>query len=316
MDNFELQAAEHFPTEIMTATCEADGVTLRGKKAVVATYQDGRRRAFGPNSAKYRPSTVGEWNALHEAAVELGARPTFAHSWSDKILAVYEVGEEQSGIRSRLVLANSFGGTTPLCAGFWGFQPRCANTIGVSLKTSQMASIRHTKSMESKLVALQQAIAESIAEGKRIAAQYDSSCKSVIGPDEAQTILQRLFQYKKGGDTKSRKRTENLREAAIAASQMEENSEGQTLASLWNAATWLVGNKADGSKRTKGSAEPLDSLLFGTNSRRVNEIRQEVWKIQVEMADGSTEEMEALQAIELGVDAKTVARTMIEELVN
>jgi hypothetical protein len=91
---------------------------------------------------------------------------------------------------------------------------------------------------------------------------------------------------------------------------MEINRVGEkgNLATLWNAATYLVDRRGDGTKRGNVG---LESMLFGTRQARVQEIQT---MIEVILADGTIAAVEASKAVEMGVDSKLVGAKILEEM--
>ncbi len=75
--------------------------------------------------------------------------------------------------------------------------------------------------------------------------------------------------------TAERTKAENARQEALAAAMLPVNriGDGQNVATLWNAATYIVDRRTDGTARAPRSGESLDSLLFGQRGKRIEEVQ-------------------------------------------
>lgn len=283
--------------------------------AIVAQYRNAPDACLSVVGGRYRATTPDEWRDLVRAATAAGARPTGAFSLRDgtRSLATFEVGVA-NGLRTQLLIADSFVGSLGLTCGTTSVRVVCANTLSSSLSQDGkgMAKFRHTASLETKINVLSESIGEAITKGEKIRAVYQRAEQLRPTRSQAQVIFDALFPDAPDGSPKSTKTmAENARRDAMTAAALSVNNVGDSVATLWNAATYLVDRNANGSTRQVRSGDALDSMLFGCRSKRIEEIQT---IIEVVMRDGSIREMTAPQAVESGVDSRMVAKKILEEM--
>lgn len=286
-----------------------DGGLIAPVSAIVASYLQHSARVVGANGERYRATTPDEWRELVRAAVAAGAKPTGAFSLRDgsRVLATFEIGGG-GGIVDHLVLADSYDGTLRLTAGTSSVRVVCANTLKAAMQSDGegMARLRHTASLETKINVLADTIGESIASGRKVRDLYDRASRTVLRPEAARAAFDALFPAAPDdASQRAKTRAENERADARIAARRPENavSSAGNLASLWNAATWLVDREADGSTREcRGGADRLDSLLFGARSKRVAEIETVIERlVEVVRPDGTVEAVAVAEAVAQGV---------------
>lgn len=300
----------------MDALLTASGLTVPAKGAV-ATYRDNTEVCLGTASDRYRPTTPDQWRDLCRAAVAAGAKPTGAFSLRDgtRVLATFEVGVS-NGLRSNLLLVDSFDGTLSLHGGTTSVRVVCANTLAMAFDAdaSSMAKIRHTASLTEKAKKLEGAIAGAIKNGETVRSMYAAAEQKVLDKEAARKAFDALFPEAEKDATQAQKtKAENLRNDAMLAAAMPINKVGNkgTLATLWNAATYLVDRESDGSARKTRASSPLDTLLFGSRGERVREIQT---LIEVILKDGTVQTMTAPQAVDVGVDPRLVGKKVLEDM--
>jgi hypothetical protein len=282
-------------------------------KAVVGEYADGSRRALGMVGDRYTHTTPAGWRELCQAAVEAGARPTgaFALRGGARLLATFEVGQS-NGILTNLAIADAFDGSLRLTCGMTAMRFFCANQLASMLQGDEAsARIRHTSTLPEKIAALAKAIDAAVKEGCKIKELYHTAEARTVSRTDAEEILARLFPAP-AEPGREQTRALNLRADALRAAERAENQAGSTLATLWNAATWLVDRTVDGQARAaRGGADKLDSLLFGTRGKRVEEIRK---VIEVVLADGSLASKASIEAHAHGIDDTSIGRAMLTDM--
>jgi hypothetical protein len=267
----------------------AHGVRAEGFHAQVASYLSAEHpdRVVGINRERYRATTPEEWRDLLRAAVDAGGKPTGTFSLRDgtRVIATFEIGsDDEQGIKTNLLMADSYDGTSHLTVGFTGVRCVCANTVSVALREdgSGMAKLRHTASLEERVKILQASIAAAIKEGNAVNALFKKACDTVLMRTEARAAFDLLFPLALPVDGKEPTknavtRAENEREEAIKAALHPVNRVGDergNMGTLWNAATFLVDRTADGKARpVKGGGSSLDSMLFGTRGKRVASVQ-------------------------------------------
>jgi hypothetical protein len=285
--------------------------------AVVATYAGNKRIAHSAVGGKYTPLNPKEWRATIEAAVKAGARPAgaFALRGGTRVLATFEIpgGNGGTGIRNYLNLVDSLDGSIAFSAGGTSIRTVCANTLAASFSADGKgyAKVKHTASINDRSEYIRSAIEAHVKQGDEIAKLYREAKKTALDRDQAVAIINALFPAPEKGDSqKLATRKKNTRAEAAKAMHRPENNDGTNLATIWNAATWLVDRDADGNaKAARGDADKLDSLLFGQRNKRVNEIRN---IIQVIMADGSIRDMDAFEAHKSGVDVSQSGKSLLD----
>lgn len=313
-----------YPTSVkLESMVTASGLAVPGS-AVVATYADDSRIAHSAVGSRYTPLDPAEWRATIEAAVKAGAKPAgaFALRKGTRVLATFEIpgGNGGTGIRNYLNLVDSLDGTLHFMAGGTSVRTVCANTLAASMNADgkDYAKIRHTASINDRADVLRKAIEAHVKEGEAVANLYRDTVKAELSRPEALAIFDLLFPKAAEGDSKRlATRKENKRAEAAAAMRLPENNEGRSVATIWNAATWVVDRRLDGKKwvarEARGGADKLDSLLFGSRSKRVAQIRN---TIKVVMADGTVADMEATEAALHGVDTAQIGRAMLADMLD
>lgn len=89
------------------------------------------------------------------------------------------------------------------------------------------------------------------------------------------------------------------------------NNVGPTLATVWNAATYLVDREVNGTSRKTRGGSAIDSLLFGSRGDRVSEIQT---MIEVILRDGSIQSVPASEALAMGANPSSVGRSVLDEM--
>jgi hypothetical protein len=295
-------------------------LTTSGLKAradgVVGSFAGGDPdRCLGIVGSRYRATAVREWNELVEAACRAGAKPTgcFGLRGGSRIVATFQVGDA-NGLGTNLILADAFDGSLKLTCGTLAIRFACMNQM--SMVAREGVQLRHTASLEHKVKALADSIEESIETGKKVRDTFHAATDAVLSRDEANRAFDILFPEADEDVTPAVKtRANNVRDEARAAAALPINKVGPkgNLATLWNAATYLVDRNVNGTLREpRGGADLLDSMIFGTRATRVQQVQT---LIEVILADGTVRSMPATQAIETGVDPRLVGRAILDELV-
>ncbi len=293
-----------------------DGLEVPGA-AVVGRYRDGARIAYGAVGSRYRALEPSEWRATIEAAVRAGAKPAGAFSLrgGSRVLATFEIGQGE-GIRHYLNLIDSFDGSLAHSAGGSSVRVVCANTLAAAQHADghRAAKLRHTSSINDRSEALREAIEGHIQRGQEVSALYAEARRAELTRTEAEEVFALLFPEPDETDkpaTATRKI--NARRAAARAMRRPENAEGKTLATLWNAATWLVDRDERGqTRKIKGGGDMLDSMLFGSRGARIEEVRSIV---RVVLRDGTEADMEAPVAAAAGVSPDQIGRQLLADMI-
>lgn len=293
------------------------GLVCEDAHAVVGAYRNGFRKPLGVVGKRYRATTPTEWRDTCKAAILAGAKPTgaFALRGGSRVLATFEVAG--NGIKDQLLVCDAFDGSMQLACGLGCVKTVCANTLAMFFGQDGdgMARIRHTASLETKVKVLQDNIGVALAKGETIRNAFRTAERVLLDRDSAVAAFNALFPEAPKDATMAQKtRAENLRTEARRAAVLPINAVGNVrgnLATLWNAATYLVDRHADGTARATRSESALDSLLFGGRGDRVREIQT---VIEVILRDGKVQPMTAVQAIDAGVDMKQVGAKVLEDI--
>jgi Domain of unknown function (DUF932) len=292
----------------------AGGLVAPGR-AIVASYQSHPEACLSVVGDRYRATSTEEWRTLVKAATAAGARPTgsFALRGGSRVLATFEVGQS-NGLRTQLVLADAFDGSMRLTCGFSSIRVVCANTLSAAMSSDGqgMAQLRHTASLETKVNVLAESIATAVKSGDKVREAYHQAEATKLSRHQAENIFDKLFPCApEGADRAAVTKSENVRADGRRAMSRDENYAGCSLATLWNAATWLVDRTPSGQARPTRGGDPLDSLLFGSRGDRVSEIQTIV---ELVMRDGTVQSVPASEALKTGVDPLSVGRKVLEDM--
>lgn len=310
-----------WPTEVLYQDLRTvTGLSAKDHQAIVGRYIDHPDRVLGVVGGRYRATTPAEWQSLVHAACKAGAKPTGAFSLRDgsRVCATFEVGA-QNGLRTNLLLCDSFDGSLRLSCGFTTIRVVCANTLSIAFRESggDMAKLRHTASLEEKVKALASGIETAIAGGQKVRETFHAAEAKRLDRDAAKAAFDALFPpAPEDASPAAKTRAENVRADARLAATLRINridDQPGNLATLWNAATYLVDRRADGKTRDVRGGDALDSLLFGSRAARIQEIQH---TIEVILRDGSVERMTVAQANEAGIDPKQTGRILLEDMLD
>ena len=310
----EGQRKGHFPVSLAFDSMRTAGGLAVPGRAMVATYANHPERCLAAVGKKYHYTDPQDFSTLIHAATAAGAQGTGTFAWKGTIMATFQVGAA-NGLRTQLIIADSFDGSRKLTCGFSSIRARCANQMSAIMRQdgAGMALLRHTASLEAKIKVLSESIGAAIVAGDSVRNTYHAAESARLTVAQAESVFDALFPVASEDDSpNTRTRAENARSEARQAMARHENNCGPTLATLWNAATWLVDRKPNGETRqAKGGSDMLDSLLFGARGERIQEIQTIV---ELVMRDGSIQSVTAGDALAMGVDAKQVGRSVLEDM--
>jgi hypothetical protein len=309
-----------------SSTCDTIEIEAPGK-AVVATYREHEPRCLATVGDRYAPTSPDDWRELVQAAVSAGAKPTGAFSLQGgtKVLATFEINDDEAtGLRTYLLLADSFDGSTKLICGTTTIRVVCCNTLNIALRKdgANAAQLKHTASLSSKIGYLKRAIKDGVKSGQSMAELYETCRNTPLHGRVFDAVFDKLFPPPDDDDSVAKQtRAHNRRAEAMSALNREENRDTASLgednynaADLLNTATWLVDRDSTGKhKRGKGGSDPLNSLLFGSRANRLQEIQH---TIEVMLTDGTIEQMTAAEAQAAGCDERSVGRAILAEMLS
>jgi hypothetical protein len=312
-----------WPTALRFEELRTPGGLFVPGRAVVGSFAQHPEASLGIVGGTYNATTPEGWRSLMTAAVAAGAKPTgaFALRGGSRVIATFEVGQS-NGLRTSLCIADAFDGSMKFLTGFSSIRWVCANTMSAGLRKDGrgFAGLTHNATLETKVNILAEAIGDAIKSGDKVRDAYHAAEKMKLTAKQADAVFDKLFpppadilDTDKGATLAVKTRLQNVRAEARKAMARKENAAGRSLATLWNAATWLVDRTAEGTaKETRGESGALDSLLFGTRGNRVADIQTIV---EVILRDGTVKSMPATDALEIGVDPKIIGRHVIEDMI-
>lgn len=285
---------------------------------VVASYRSAPDTCLGVVGSRYHATTPDAWREIVRAATAAGAKPTGAFSLADgtRVCATFEVGAT-NGLVTQLLLVDSFDGSLNLTCGTTSIRVVCCNTLAAALSSdgAGMAKLRHTASLEEKTNRLAQNIGAAIKTGEKVRDLYHRAESTVLPATAAKAIFDTLFpEAPENASPIAKTKARSAREDAKIAARLPINRVGEkgNLATLWNAATYLVDRTFEGKARpVRGAGSMLDSMLFGSRGERVNEIQT---LIEVVLRDGTIQTMTANEASSAGVDGSIVGRKVLEDM--
>lgn len=177
-----------------------------------------------------------------------------------------------------------------------------------------MLEVRHTASIADKVPAMASAIDEAIKSGRAMREAFAERADRRLSRTETEALLDKLFPLADDRDS-AHKRTqaENKRADAVRAMTLAVNDVGPTVATVQNAATWLVDRNADGTPRaSRGGSDRLDNLIHGSRGQRIQEIET---VIEVFMRDGSVKQVTASEALKTpGISPEVVGRAVLSDI--
>lgn len=299
------------------ATVEG-GLAVPMADAIVGDYREHDSRVLGCVGGRYRATTPAEWRELVSAAVAAGAKPTGAFSLrgGSRVLATFEVGDS-NGLRTNLTMVDDFSGDMRLCCGTSVIRVVCANTLGAAFAKdgADWAKIRHTASLEEKVARLTKGIEHTVRTGAKVREAFERASETVLDRDAARAAFDALFPpAPEGANKRAQTVAEKRRHEARLAAVMPINRVGGrgNLATLWNAATYLVDRTGEGKQReVRGEGGMLDSLLFGSRAKRIEEIQRVV---EVVLTDGTVEPMTVTEAREAGIDDQQIGSQILASM--
>lgn len=279
-----------------------DGMAVPGG-ATVGTYGNGPRRVYGAVGPAYKPLSPAEWRATIEAAERAGAKPSGAFSLygGARIVATFEIpgGNAGTGLLNNLVIADSFDSSTKHIMGGTTIRVVCANTMSMMLGEQNHAAVRHTASVDDAAKVLREQIEKHIKTGESVRKLYADARSSRLSDFPKETIATFLETLYPTPDDATRQNkpavaTKMLQAQADFTTAMKrpENVDGgANVASLWNAATFLIDRRADGTARDvrgdKDGTGRLASMLFGSRGKEVQQVQELVEEL---LANGQTRE--------------------------
>jgi len=311
-----------YPVQLSTEKLFTKSGLQATNDAIVASYQEYPQRVVGVVGGRYNATTPEQWDSLIKAASEAGAKPTGAFSLrgGSRVLATFEVdSSDDTGIRRNLVIADSFDGSLSLTVGFTSIRVVCANTMSAFLTRDgkSSAKLRHTASLTENIGILSSVIQEGIESGNQIVDLYKRARDTQLSHDDAMAIFNKLFpEAPLDASNSARTRAQNVRKNAIQVANLDINREGSqrgNLATLWNAATYMVDRKANGKLRSRGTSNPLESMLFGSKQKKIAEIQK---VIEVVMTDGSVENLTVTEAREHGIDDRQIGSQLLKSILD
>lgn len=292
-------------------------------QGIVATYQDGSRICHGTGK-RYEPLSLDAWEYTLRQAIDAGAKPAgaFALRGGSRILATFEVpSADEQGIATYLTVLDGMDGETPHLVGASSIRVVCANTLaaafGSNLREGDSLRTKHSKNVNGRARTMADALADAMKQGKTVREMYAQARETPLDTPtrfrRALDILAPIPELKEDGSNRAQvTRATSQRTDLLKASALGINDDGPTVATLWNAASFLVDRTPEGeSRQVRGAGDMLDSLLLGTRATKVAQIQA---LIPVILADGSEVMMEASEAKTHGIDDRQIGAALLDDM--
>jgi hypothetical protein len=180
-----------------------------------------------------------------------------------------------------------------------------------------MAELRHTATLAEKIAKLRVSIGTSIETGAQVKVTYAKAEAASLDRDQARMVFDALFpEAPKDASAHAKGRAESLRDDArrVATLGINRVGHGANVATIWNAATYLVDRQVTGQARQHGDSDGLNSLVFGARGERVAEIQRIV---EIILRDGSIRQVTPVEALHMGVDPRqngVLAASLIDDI--
>lgn len=307
----------HTPVFITSTGLE---IQADDKKALIALYQSAPPVVVGLNGARYNPLLPEDFRQLCIAATLAGAKPVgmFSLHGGRQQVAVFSLGEI-GGVHQYLTIADSFDGSLRLCMGGTSIRVVCANTLKAALDQdgAAWAKIKHTRGLDGKVRAIKDALPKIVAEGGSMASLLETTSKRLTWT-QARTAFDTFVppvgeDASKNAVTRYQKRVTEF-EAAMA-NPINRIGDGQNLATLWNAATFLLDRHVDGSERgTRKGTTRLEAMYGSRATKAAQHLETIEYLVEVMLADGSSEYMSVPEAISSGVESEQLGSNILESM--
>lgn len=307
-----------------------DGSTVEGQaRGTMCVYspESGRPPAINGEglSDRYHPLSPSQWDRLNQAATDAGAIPDGAFSLvnGSKRVSSFALPNTAAGkagaIANWFLLSDSFDGSSNLMGGATSIRVVCTNTLASAIASDgrRMGKVRHTASIDTRAEDLHRAIVDSIQSSRATAALMARAADRRISGEELIELLADWYPLAASATDRQRANVERDRAALLTAAKRPENRVGEgrdaaNLATLWNAATFLIDRETDGSKRAvRGGGSRVDSIVVGAMAREANEV---LTRIRVLLRDGSETEVDAREAVAMGVAPELTGRAIVADL--
>jgi hypothetical protein len=314
------KADGHYPVALDTSELITPSGLVARRQATIATYQDGSQRVVGENGGRYTALPIELWEAAQYAAEKAGAVAKRAGDLDDgrKIFAEYDLPSASgSGFEATFTMLDSFDGTTPHLGGSGFKRLFCSNQMAALARHGGFARVTHTASIEYLSCIMHQEISNAIASGVSLRKLYDAAKGLDLTRAAADAAFDALWP-KAPDDAGKRAQTiaENKRNEARIAAALPINREGSSLATLWNAATYLTERDASGKPRqVRGNGSRDSSMLLGTMGKRLEAITETVATlIDVIRPDGTVEALEVAEALDIGASPSQVGSALLSSM--
>ncbi len=313
----EGRAIGALPIGLRFSALNAGPLGVDSHRAVCADYQAHPSQVVGVVGGTYRYTELSELAALCDAAEKAGATPTglFSLHNGSVVCATYQVSGEAHGMRTHLLILDSYDGSTPLMAGMSVIRAVCQNTVSAALSRDGggFGRIKHTASAEEKINVMVDAVGCTVRSGAKVTDSMARAEMMRLDAASAKVAFDRLFPpAPEGAKPSAVTRAENIRDEARRAARLPVNVAGPpgTLANLWNAATFLVDREVDGSLRPcRGDA--MASMLLGTRAERIAEVQA---VIETVMRDGTIQRLSVADARSHGIDDRQIGRAILADM--
>lgn len=292
------------------------GIVVPDKRALITSYDGGHPDICSGVVGNSYEFASPEADLLDvEAFVANGARPAGAFMLRDGAVSVatFDISNGDDATMTHLLLLDSYNGSTPRKLGFSVVRPECANMLRLALNRDGkgFVSLRHSATIEQRMAIAREAVTTAIAEGQAVAETLRKADRISLNERYRRAVIGALApnaERDRNGKASPRAvtRAANAQAELDAAATLDCNvgSGGpNTLAALWNGATYRTDRTLDGSARpTRGDADPLASMLLGSRGADIAHAAEIVERIvQVYDREGRLTDCTMLEALDLDI---------------
>lgn len=273
-DDFIAKARENgaWPTKVSLEGITTSSGLVVNNKAVVASYEDGTRDAYGVVGPRYTPTGVESWEDTVRAAVFAGAEPKSCEIMMGgaSVFAGFEV-DDGNGFKSYFHLLDDLSGNRAMRHFATLFRVFCKNQQAQF--SPHAKSIRHTASIDERMEALRDSIEDAIAATRSAKDTYDFALDIPVTGSEVNDLLHFLFPDPPKATQRVLNNIDNKRRDVIASAAHKVNNEGSNLATLWSGLTHNVDYHPDCSPReirkSKNNRTLTEMHLLGPRGKEI-----------------------------------------------
>ncbi len=253
-------------------------------KGIVVGYQSGRRIVHGVGSDQYTPLDLAVWDRTIGTAFEAGleGRGAFALKNGTKVLATFGTSTLEMGrraLKSYLCLIDDLSGSGAFQIIDSHVDVVCSNTLAMAVAEDGKRSLRavHRSSINQRAEQMREAIRLCGETGESLRDAYlKARDLTITSSAQAQALLDAFVPMPTDATRRQTNTVKAKRADLIVAAKTDVNKDGSNVATMWNAATFLVDRDARGNPRkVRGeSQDRLTPLFFGSRGDEVRRVKR------------------------------------------